>query len=78
MVIARLQTAGVICLESFKDFPQMARFTLRDEGIIIPYRIGPFFSSRETIFADFGIILKNKHRELHGGYGQWLDKIGNL
>ena len=32
MVIARLQTAGVICLETFKEFPQMARFTLRDEG----------------------------------------------
>lgn len=32
VVIARLQTAGVICLETFKEFPQMARFTLRDEG----------------------------------------------
>ena len=31
-MIAELQTAGVICLETFKDFPQMARFTLRDEG----------------------------------------------
>ena len=33
MVIARLQTAGIICLETFKEFPQMARFTLRDEGM---------------------------------------------
>ncbi|XP_076448207.1 eukaryotic peptide chain release factor GTP-binding subunit ERF3A-like [Babylonia areolata] len=24
--------AGMICLETFKDFPQMGRFTLRDEG----------------------------------------------
>ncbi|CAI8017071.1 Eukaryotic peptide chain release factor GTP-binding subunit ERF3A [Geodia barretti] len=32
VVIARLQTAGIICLETFKEFPQMARFTLRDEG----------------------------------------------
>ena len=32
VMIAELQTAGVICLETFKDFPQMARFTLRDEG----------------------------------------------
>lgn len=31
-VIARLQTSGAICLETFKDFPQMGRFTLRDEG----------------------------------------------
>lgn len=32
IVIACLQTSGVICLETFKEFPQMARFTLRDEG----------------------------------------------
>ncbi|XP_078519295.1 eukaryotic peptide chain release factor GTP-binding subunit ERF3A isoform X2 [Lissotriton helveticus] len=30
--IARLKTAGTICLETFKEFPQMGRFTLRDEG----------------------------------------------
>ncbi|XP_078274436.1 eukaryotic peptide chain release factor GTP-binding subunit ERF3A isoform X2 [Rhinoraja longicauda] len=30
--IARLRTTGTICLETFKDFPQMGRFTLRDEG----------------------------------------------
>ena len=35
MVIARLQTAGIICLETFQAFPQMARFTLRDEGIFV-------------------------------------------
>jgi len=28
----RLETAGIICLETFKDFPRMARFILRDEG----------------------------------------------
>lgn len=28
----RLEAAGVICMEPFKDFPQMGRFTLRDEG----------------------------------------------
>ncbi|XP_065899361.1 eukaryotic peptide chain release factor GTP-binding subunit ERF3A-like [Dysidea avara] len=32
VVVARLETAGVICLETFKDFPRMARFILRDEG----------------------------------------------
>ncbi|XP_002129073.3 eukaryotic peptide chain release factor GTP-binding subunit ERF3A-like [Ciona intestinalis] len=31
-VIARLQTQGPVCIESFKNFPQMGRFTLRDEG----------------------------------------------
>lgn len=31
--IARLEVNdGIICLETFKDFPQMGRFTLRDES----------------------------------------------
>ena len=38
VVIARLQTAGVICLETFKEFPQMARFTLRDEGECLTHK----------------------------------------
>jgi peptide chain release factor subunit 3 len=33
IAILRLEVvAGLICLETFKDFPQMGRFTLRDEG----------------------------------------------
>ena len=28
----RFETSGVICLEAFKDHPQLGRFTLRDEG----------------------------------------------
>lgn len=28
----RLECSGVVCLEEFKLFPQMGRFTLRDEG----------------------------------------------
>ncbi|VDM36940.1 unnamed protein product [Toxocara canis] len=30
--IMRLESAEPFCLEAFKDFPQMGRFTLRDEG----------------------------------------------
>lgn len=30
--IMRLETNGVICMESFKAHPQLGRFTLRDEG----------------------------------------------
>lgn len=30
--IMRLETAGVVCVEPFNLFPQMGRFTLRDEG----------------------------------------------
>lgn len=32
VVIMRLESAGAICLEVFKKFPQLGRFTLRDEG----------------------------------------------
>jgi len=34
MVIMRLETAGIICMEPFKVHPQLGRFTLRDEGSI--------------------------------------------
>lgn len=30
--IMRLESAEPFCMEPFKDFPQMGRFTLRDEG----------------------------------------------
>ena len=32
-MIARFEASGVICMEAFKDHPQMGRFTLRDEGM---------------------------------------------
>jgi len=33
IAIVRLEVCGgVTCMESFKEFPQMGRFTLRDEG----------------------------------------------
>jgi peptide chain release factor subunit 3 len=31
----RVECAGVICMEQFKLFPQMGRFTLRDEGNLL-------------------------------------------
>ena len=31
-VIARLETQGPICVETFEDYAQLGRFTLRDEG----------------------------------------------
>ena len=30
--VAKFQTAGIVCMETFAEFPQMGRFTLRDEG----------------------------------------------
>lgn len=32
IAIMRLECAGIICLDEFKLFPQLGRFTLRDEG----------------------------------------------
>lgn len=32
IAIMRFETSGVICMEAFKDHPQLGRFTLRDEG----------------------------------------------
>jgi len=44
--IARMEVnGGLICLETFKDFPQMGRFTLRDEGRTIA--IGKVLKIRE-------------------------------
>ncbi|ORY81446.1 Sup35 complexed with Gmppnp, partial [Protomyces lactucae-debilis] len=34
-IIARLETTQPVCLERFKDFPQLGRFTLRDSGVTI-------------------------------------------
>ncbi|CAG8478337.1 9189_t:CDS:10 [Ambispora gerdemannii] len=31
-VIARLESSAPICVESYEDYPQLGRFTLRDEG----------------------------------------------
>ncbi|XP_024515754.1 eukaryotic peptide chain release factor GTP-binding subunit ERF3A isoform X3 [Selaginella moellendorffii] len=32
VVVVRIQVPAPICIEKFQDFPQMGRFTLRDEG----------------------------------------------
>jgi translation elongation factor EF-1alpha len=33
IAIVRFSADDVICMETFKDHPQLGRFTLRDEGI---------------------------------------------
>ena len=43
-IVALLETTAPICLERFSDYPQLGRFTLRDEGTgvakscLVPYR----------------------------------------
>ena len=31
-IIAKVEVAAPVCLETYKDYPQLGRFTLRDEG----------------------------------------------
>lgn len=33
-VIVELESTGVICMEAFSEYPQLGRFTLRDEGML--------------------------------------------
>ena len=59
VVLAVLETSGIICLETFKEFPQMARFTLRDEGqnIVLGQYIMSSKSCGITRLADNTLIL---------------------
>ena len=36
IAIVRFQSDDVICMETFKNHPQLGRFTLRDEGMFTP------------------------------------------
>jgi peptide chain release factor subunit 3 len=39
VVVVRIQVNELICVEKFEDFPQLGRFTLRDEGISFPFQM---------------------------------------
>ena len=48
VAIMRIECSGVICLEQFKLFPQMGRFTLRDES--------EYFVSLEYLVIKFALF----------------------
>lgn len=58
VAIMRIECSGLICLEEFKRFPQMGRFTLRDESngildysiIIILFHCSNQFSNMFLLF----------------------------
>nr|CAD7396562.1 unnamed protein product [Timema cristinae] len=56
VAIMRVECAGVICMEVFKLFPQMGRFTLRDEGKTIA--IDEISGKRTflTLIKKYGVI----------------------
>lgn len=38
-IVALIEAPGLVCVEKFTDYPQLGRFTLRDEGEFIRYRL---------------------------------------
>ena len=46
IAIVRFQSDDVICMETFKNHPQLGRFTLRDEGKFILTKRGIFDKRR--------------------------------
>ena len=59
IAIVRFQSDDVICMETFKDHPQLGRFTLRDEGrrnkfIFYYYYFGMSLSSTQQPLRKLG------------------------
>lgn len=53
VAIMRIECSGMICLEQFKLFPQMGRFTLRDESESPRKYILEFFKLLIFLFSLF-------------------------
>jgi Elongation factor Tu C-terminal domain len=34
-IVALIETTALVCIERFADYPQLGRFTLRDEGMLL-------------------------------------------
>ena len=50
-IVALIETTAPVCIERFADYPQLGRFTLRDEGAFSFAIITSFYSS--TYFASY-------------------------
>lgn len=57
VAIMRIECSGLICLEQFKLFPQMGRFTLRDESKYFFFLFNLFISNEWTLFLDKTIAI---------------------
>lgn len=67
VAIMRIECSGMICLEQFKLFPQMGRFTLRDESkfclvkdfhVDFRFKLIPFFIYFTDKTIAIGKVLK--------------------
>lgn len=52
IVIMRLECSGILCMETFKKFPQIGRFILRDEGMDNYYCYSNYYYLFSHIFAN--------------------------
>lgn len=62
-IIARIETNAPICLERFADYPQLGRFTLRDEGKTVAIgkvRNSIYADSRSSRFSTLGVLLRSR------------------
>ena len=60
IAIVRFQSDDVICMETFKDHPQLGRFTLRDEGR----------QKKSAILSSLRVTVK--HSATQTGTKSWL------
>ena len=64
IAVGRLELSSPVCLEVFKDHPQMGRFTLRDEGNPMPInknQSSPHHRAGKTV--GIGKVLKLRDGE---------------
>lgn len=65
VAIMRIECAGVICLERFKLFPQMGRFTLRDESKYDHFSLSCFPSITFDFLLDCLFLIACKLRYVY-------------
>lgn len=60
--MALIETTAAVCVEKFTDYPQLGRFTLRDEGRTIAIGKVNFNSKNETKFVSPNNVTTPDHK----------------
>lgn len=67
-IIARIETTAPICLERFTDYPQLGRFTLRDEGKTVAIgKVRDFTCAKPMFFTPIRLSLSLAGHQAFGG-----------
>lgn len=80
-IIARMQitgSSGAVCVERFEDYPQMGRFTLRDQvrlGLIFPYSWTGLVHVANTSGVPLG--PNNRDWQDHQAHPRWRGCLNN-